>query len=617
MKSHFNNLSIAKKLYGLAGVLLAFLAILGIVSLTSLGSANEKSDKMYTEGVVGLKAADDILLELDEQQQLTLASVMFAGDAKTSKLIADGYKKSQADLQKLLTATADPGAKQTAAEKKESEAFAASLTSLGKSQAAVFQASATGDLAAARTASTKAYETYMKTTAGFTAYRKNVVDGAKKENDSIESSFKSNRVLVIGLLGIALLIGAVVAFFTTRALRNGVDLVLDRLRSLQQNDTADLRGGLDAMAQGDLTVDVEPCTEPIPNPAKDELGQVADAVNGIRTSTAESIAAYGAMVENLRDLIGDVSTGASTVSSASQQMASTSEETGKAVGEIASAVGEVAQGAERQVRGVDSVKTAADGAATAARMSAEQAQQAAEVAEQARAAAREGVGAAEQANEAMDSVRGSSQSVTEAIRGLAAKSDEIGAIVATITGIADQTNLLALNAAIEAARAGEQGRGFAVVADEVRKLAEESQKAAGEIGSLIETIQADTGRAVEVVEDGARRTDDGAAVVEQTREAFERIGDAVDDVNERIGQIAAAAQQISAETEKMQSDIGEVAAVAEQSSASAEQVSASTQQTSASTQEIAASAQELASTASQLEQLVGRFKVAAVADDVE
>ena len=109
----------------------------------------------------------------------------------------------------------------------------------------------------------------------------------------------------------------------------------------------------------------------------------------------------------------------------------------------------------------------------------------------------------------------------------ARKSEQIEGIVATITGIAEQTNLLALNAAIEAARAGEQGRGFAVVAEEVRKLAEESQSPPASIAGLIEEIQAETAKAVEVVEDGARRTEEGAATVEQAREAFEPLGASV------------------------------------------------------------------------------------------
>jgi methyl-accepting chemotaxis protein len=149
------------------------------------------------------------------------------------------------------------------------------------------------------------------------------------------------------------------------------------------------------------------------------------------------------------------------------------------------------------------------------------------------------------------------------------------------------------------------------VAEEVRKLAEESQDAAGQIAGLIGEIQTETQKVVGVVAAGAKRTEDGVHTVQQTRAAFERIGTAVEAMTERITEIASAAQQISAETSQMESSIGEVAAVAQQSSASAEQVSASTQQTSASTQQIAASAQELARTAEQLQELVGRFTLTA------
>jgi methyl-accepting chemotaxis protein len=284
-----------------------------------------------------------------------------------------------------------------------------------------------------------------------------------------------------------------------------------------------------------------------------------------------------------------------------------SQEAGRAVGEIASAVRDVAQGAERQVRVVESARDAAAHVSSAVTESADNATQTSQVAEQARELAQHGVNAAQSASDAMQSVRDSSGMVAGAIRDLAAKSEQIGGIVATITGIAEQTNLLALNAAIEAARAGDQGKGFAVVAEEVRKLAEESQAAAASISALIGQIQNDTLNAVEVVEDGARRTEDGVATVAQTRDAFERIGESVQDMSARIEMIADAAQRIAGSAARMHDEIGEVAGVAEESSASAEEVSASTEQTSPSTQEIAATAQELASSAQELERLVSEF----------
>jgi methyl-accepting chemotaxis protein len=223
--------------------------------------------------------------------------------------------------------------------------------------------------------------------------------------------------------------------------------------------------------------------------------------------------------------------------------------------------------------------------------------------------ARQGARTAQEAFDAMQAVSASSAEVTAAIRDLAERSTEIVGIVETISGIAAQTNLLALNAAIEAARAGEQGKGFAVVADEVRQLAEGSQHAAQSIAELIGQIQTETARVVEVVEAGAERTAAGTDTVRQTREAFARIEDAVSDVTDRIQEIAGAVAEISEGTARIQADVVEVAAVAEESSASAEEVSASTQQTSASTQEIAAGATSLAQTAARLDDLVGTFRL--------
>ncbi len=320
----------------------------------------------------------------------------------------------------------------------------------------------------------------------------------------------------------------------------------------------DMADSVTRVAQGDLTVTVELRSE------HDVLG-----------------IAVGEMVDALRGIIAQVSTAAADMSAASQELTATSGETSRAVDEITRAVQEVAAGAERQVQMVQTTRDLAAESATAA--------------EQASNVAAEGIGAAEQATDAMGVVKRSSAEVVEAIGELANRSDRIGGIVETITAIAGQTNLLALNAAIEAARAGEQGRGFAVVAEEVRKLAEESRRAAEQIATLVGEIQVETNRTVDVVTEGAGRSDDGAAIVAETRVAFGQIGVAVEDVSHRIERITVASS--------------EVAAVAEESSAATQQVSASAEQTNAAVQQISASSQQLAATAQSLERLVAHFRV--------
>jgi hemerythrin-like metal-binding protein len=181
------------------------------------------------------------------------------------------------------------------------------------------------------------------------------------------------------------------------------------------------------------------------------------------------------------------------------------------------------------------------------------------------------------------------------VEALGKRSDEIGAIVGTIEDIADQTNLLALNAAIEAARAGEQGRGFAVVADEVRALAERTTKATREIGLMIKAIQQETKTAVSAMEEGVNEVELGTEEATRSGEALRNIQDEINSLHMQVQQIATAAEEQTATTSEISSNIHNITDVAQNTVEGARKTSTA--------------AQHLSRLSSELERLVGQFKL--------
>ena len=616
MVSRFNNLRLAHRLGAAFGALVLALLVAGAVSLSGLSKLDASARQMSERDVQALQQLVTVSEDFLSTGYLVVRHLYVEdGDVKAQDRTAEELAAAQREAAESMRALAP---------RVEGAAGQATLARFERSLRE-FQTAAGKALELSRQETVDGVEERVGSRTTYTDEVVPVFEGLDRVHDQLEgvitaqadsqaddaaaTAASARRSFLIVALA-ALLAAVGLAVVVTRSVTRPVAVLVERLRSLNDRCLGSLRSGLGALAHGDLTVEARPGTEPIEACGRDEVGVASATVNELIGQTHESLAAYNASRAQLGGLVGRVSHSAQSLSAASQQMATTSDETGRAVGEIAMAVSErragrrapgardgAGQGGDPEVADGERLRRPRRGGDRTRRGSAR------EVAEL-------GAGAVAQASEAMGAVRDSSLRATDAIRGLGAKSEQIGGIVGTITRIAEQTNLLALNAAIEAARAGEQGRGFAVVAEEVRKLAEESQQAAASIAGLIAEIQAETGRAVEVVEDGARRTEDGVATVEEARESFVASARRSGHERPRRGDRERDPQQIASSSRRVQDDMADVAAVAEQSSASSEEVSASTQQTSASTQQIAASAQELARTADELERLVGEFTLA-------
>ncbi|UUY06531.1 methyl-accepting chemotaxis protein [Pseudomonas sp. J452] len=324
----------------------------------------------------------------------------------------------------------------------------------------------------------------------------------------------------------------------------------------------DMAAMLDDIAKGDGDLTVRLRVD-----RADELGQIA---NGFNT-----------FLNKLQNMIRDVVTSVQKVSDSSEHTADIAIRTN--------------EGVQRQMAEIDQVATAVHEMTATAQDVARNATQAAEAANHADRSANDGKNIVQKTSAAIASLATEIGRATGVVQTLAKDSENINAILVAIRGIAEQTNLLALNAAIEAARAGEQGRGFAVVADEVRNLAQKTQQATGEIQTMIQQLQHGTREVVNVMEQSQARTDDSVQQAAAAAQALESITQAVSVINDMNTQIASAAEEQSAVAEDINRNVTNIGQVAGEVAGGADEAS----QASA----------ELTKLAEQQRRLINQFRV--------
>jgi methyl-accepting chemotaxis protein len=319
--------------------------------------------------------------------------------------------------------------------------------------------------------------------------------------------------------------------------------------------------------------------------------------------------AFTGMADQFRVVVGETVRTANKISQSASDLSSISEQVAASSGEVSTAMIGITNGAEEQAFGLRTVDEALERMREGASAIEDSSQQVVELSAQIRELAerrRQDIG---NALAMLNELRGVVQSSGAEVRGLEQASEKISAFVGSIQGIARQTNLLALNAAIEAARAGEHGRGFAVVADEVRKLADGSARAAHEVDTTVSQVREQIESLVRTMERGISRV----AGVEETSKgaeaAFEEILAAVEQVRGAAQRVVNAADTNRAAFETVDDAVRNVGAAAESHAASAQQVSAAAEEQSAATQEMSAASVELLMAADKLKELVSGFRV--------
>ncbi len=389
----------------------------------------------------------------------------------------------------------------------------------------------------------------INTEKSITSHAQDVVANAEKLLTNQEQAMVKDSnsakfiILVMTLMGLAVGIGF--AIIITRGIVNPLGLLVAHTTRI---------------AAGDLSQDIK-------NQRKDELGQLMGQMQ--------------AMTLNLRELIGELTQSVSHIASSSEELTAVSEQS--------------RSGVNQQRMELEQVSTAMNEMAATVQEVARHAETAFESARSADSEANDGdqkvTLTISQIGGLADDIRQSLQTINQ----LEAESMNIGTILDVIKGVAEQTNLLALNAAIEAARAGEQGRGFAVVADEVRALAQRTQEATAQIGDLIIGLQSKAQESVAMMEKSTAKATETVDIANEAGESIHAIARSMSDIQQMNNQIATAAEEQSTVAEEINRSVFSIRDVSDQSAAATEQT--------------AASSSELARQGSELQRLIGRFKL--------
>ena len=540
--SWFSNLKISGKILAVVTAIMILMLCLGGFSILELSKVNGSTEEIATNWLPSVHAVDTMDGAISgfrrQEQQFILSS---------SKEDKDLYIQKMAETEKTLRQI-DAEYVKLISSPEEKKLYEEYRTEWGAYQDAVkkeidfsMQDKHEDALALCRGEGKKHFIAAMDALDRDAQLNKK---GADDAYSAAKAVYSQARILVCVLIAAALLIGLVLSLLVARlisgALKKGVAVA-------------------ESLAQGDLSVSIEVVS-------RDETGQLMSSMK--------------LMADNLRQIIGQVAGTATQVASAASQLQSTAER--------------IATGAEQVAAQSGTVATAGEEMSATSGDIAQNCQMAAAGALRASQSAQNGAEVVENTVTVMGQIAHKVQETAKTVASLGARSDQIGDIIGTIEDIADQTNLLALNAAIEAARAGEQGRGFAVVADEVRALAERTTRATREIGEMIKAIQNETKGAVAAMEQGVHQVEEGTGEAAKSGVALRDILEQVNDVAMQVNQIATAAEEQTATTGEISSNMNQITEVV--------------QLTSQGAQESATAASQLSGHAEELQRLVRQFK---------
>ncbi len=567
----FDDMKVTYKLLLIVAV--AAIAMIGIsvTGYRSLSNADNAMNSMYVHEMQGVQKLGTAVEYSRVMMVKTLQAVTLQDNPERLKKVIGQQKDAQENVEK---AVADYKAAVKGMPIEDTAEIDAQWDKYKKIMTHVVDLANQGK-------SAEALEYYEKEGSPATRGLRDAFHGQQqKVNEQAEAREQASRdanstaaIMIMVVTLVAMLVQAGASVLMARNITNALDAMRAVCEKLRDGD---FRGTALALNRGD------------------EFGHLSRVLSDMQQK-------LGSYMKGISKAIRDISSSSGNLKEASLQSAQASVQSAESVGEAAHRVleqeGKIRESQELLLKVNDSIQTMRAHATAVTTNSMTAADE-----------AKQGNKALETSVREIRDVEATVSSTAEMVGRLGTRSEEIGAIVDTISEIASQTNLLALNAAIEAARAGEQGRGFSVVAEEVRKLAEQSEEAADKIASLINAMQQDTSNAVASMKQGCDAVVSGAKSVEELQAVFNRIHDLVQDGAEKTQEMDQAIRTVDENARNISDSVTEINTKGQEVSEHMESVSAATEEQSASSEEIASASDTLSHMAAEQEQALKQFK---------